>query len=366
MLSSLSQISRIGRSFKPAVVALSKQNFFSGNRQFGNYQDWDDHYVEFGRETRTNLGVRIVPEREMWIVERFGKYKKTLESGLHFFIPFVDSISYVHSLKETTIKMPPQNAITKDNVTVKIDGVLYTKIVDPYKASYGVQDPIYAITQLAMTTMRSELGKISLDASFEERETLNEKIVAAISKASIDWGIECLRYEICDISPPQSVRNAMDMQAEAERRKRAEILESEGSRQSDINTAEGKQQATVLNADAEANAILLKAKATADGIRMVTEQLQSEGSDRAVALRVAEQYMYAFGNIAKEGNTILLPAQANDPGSMVAQALSIFGSIVDNKKAMGSSNKGNNKDSSTKSDDALAGVSLNDVLNYMK
>ncbi|KAJ8535061.1 hypothetical protein ON010_g13679 [Phytophthora cinnamomi] len=206
-------------------------------------------------------------------------------------------------------------------------GVLYVKIIDPYNASYGVEDPLYAVTQLAQTTMRSELGKITLDKTFEERESLNLSIVEAINQASEAWGIKCLRYEIRDIAPPRSVKAAMDMQAEAERRKRAEILDSEGERQAYINVAEGKKRAAVLEAEGAAAAILAKANASAEAIQRLSAAIQETGGRDAVALQVAEKYVDAFGNIAKEGTTVLLPANTNDPSSMVASALSIFGNI---------------------------------------
>jgi regulator of protease activity HflC (stomatin/prohibitin superfamily) len=287
---------------------------------------------------------RLVPQQEAWVVERLGKFKETLNAGLNFVIPYVDNVSYKHSLKENAIDIPSQSAITKDNVTLVIDGILYLKITDPKQASYGVTDARYAVSQLAQTTMRSELGKITLDKTFLERDMLNVNIVQSINEASAVWGIQCLRYEIKDITPPDNVRQAMELQVTAERKKRAEVLESEGKRQSQINLAEGQKQEVVLSSEAamtdqinrakgEAEAILAVARATAQGIELVAASVQKTGGEKAVALRLAEQYIQAFSKLAQETNTILLPAQTGDAAAMVAQALSVFNNIQGQMKA---------------------------------
>ncbi len=283
-------------------------------------------------------GVKIVPQQQAWIVERLGKYVGTLEAGLHFINPFLSRVAYKHSLKEDAIDVRSQSAITRDNVTLALDGVIYVRVTDPKQASYGVSEPYFALTQLAQTTMRSEIGKMDMDKTFEERDTLNVNIVNTINEAAQAWGIQCMRYEIKDINPPNSVLQAMEQQVTAEREKRAEILESEGKRQAAINIAEGAKQEVVLESEAaltdqvnrakgEAEAIIRVAEATADGIRKVAEAIMQHGGDKAVALRVAEQYVQAFGKLAKESNTILLPANTGDAGSMVAQALTVFESI---------------------------------------
>ena len=289
-------------------------------------------------------GIKFVPQQQVWIVERMGRYRASMQAGLNFLIPFIDNISYRHSLKEEAVDIPSQTAITKDNVTLIIDGILYLKITDPKQASYGVGDARYAITQMAQTTMRSELGKMTLDRTFLERDNLNVSIVQNINEASVVWGIQCLRYEIKDITPPDNVRQAMELQVAAERKKRAEVLDSEGKRQSQINIAEGIKQEVVLKSEAamtdqinrakgEAEAILQVAKATAEGIEMVAASIDKSGGEKAVALRLAEQYIEAFSKLAKENNTLILPAKTDDAGSMVAQALSIFNSIQGQMKA---------------------------------
>ncbi|XP_012667122.1 stomatin-like protein 2, mitochondrial isoform X2 [Otolemur garnettii] len=284
----------------------------------------------FGRSPRRassglprNTVVLFVPQQEAWVVERMGRFHRILEPGLNILIPVLDRIRYVQSLKEIVINVPEQSAVTLDNVTLQIDGVLYLRIMDPYKASYGVEDPEYAVTQLAQTTMRSELGKLSLDRVFRERESLNASIVDAINQAADCWGIRCLRYEIKDIHVPPRVKESMQMQVEAERRKRATVLESEGTRESAINVAEGKKQAQILASEAEkaeqinqaageASAVLAKAKAKAEAIRILAAALTQHNGDAAASLTVAEQYVSAFSKLAKDSNTILLPSNPGD------------------------------------------------------
>ncbi|KAG4302953.1 hypothetical protein PCANB_000806 [Pneumocystis canis] len=286
-----------------------------------------------------NTIFKFVPQQEAWIVERMGKFSRVLQPGLAILVPFLDKIKYVKSLKEIAMEIPSQSAITLDNVTLELDGVLYVRILDPYKACYGVEDAEYAVAQLAQTTMRSEIGQLALDHVLKERQMLNVNITEAINEAAADWGIKCLRYEIRDIHPPQNVLLAMHRQVSAERSKRAEILESEGQRQSCINIAEGQKQSQILNSEAikqesinkatgEAEAILLKAAATAKGISAIASVLSENpmGMD-AVNLRIAEKYVNAFGNLAKESTSIIVPSNLNDINSMVAQALTVINKL---------------------------------------
>lgn len=290
------------------------------------------------RSTPINTVVMFVPQQEAWVVERMGKFHRILEPGLNVLVPIMDRVKYVQSLKEIAIDVPKQSAITSDNVTLSIDGVLYLRILDPYLASYGVEDPEFAITQLAQTTMRSELGKMSLDKVFRERESLNISIVESINKASEAWGISCLRYEIRDIKLPSRVHEAMQMQVEAERRKRAAILESEGVRAADINVAEGKRQSRILASEAqkqeeinrangEAAAMMALADARAKSLKIVAESLSDEHGRSAASLSVAEKYVVAFEKLAKQNNTLIVPSTASDVTSMVAQALQIYNNL---------------------------------------
>ena len=274
-----------------------------------------------------HLGFKFVNHQTAVVVERLGKFQKVLTPGLNFLVPFLDRDAYYHSLKEEVYEVNSQMAITKDNVTIHIDGVLYLKVVDPYKASYGIGSPIEAMKQLAQTTMRSELGKLTLDRTFEEREALNLSIVHTINEAASDWGITCMRYEIRDITPPANIRKAMELQAEAERQKRAEILASEGRRQAEINKAEGSRQASILEAEGEAKAIIARANATAESIELLAKSVSREGGLDAVRIRVAEQYVGAFQNLAKENNTMIIPGEPHNIGGMVAQALGIYDRI---------------------------------------
>jgi len=284
----------------------------------------------------------FVPQNRAWMIERFGKYLATREAGLNFIIPFVDRISADRSLKEQAVDVPSQSAITKDNITLSVDGVLYFRVLDPYKATYGVDDYVFAVTQLAQTTMRSELGKMELDKTFEERNLLNTNIVTSINEASEPWGIQVLRYEIKDIVPPKSVMDAMEAQMKAERVKRAQILESEGDRQSAINVAEGRKQAQVLAAEAdkaeqvlqaegEAQAILAVAEARAEALRKVGEAANTEIGQKAIQLDLATKAIEAKQAIAKESSVVLLPDQSTDAASVVAQAMTIINSM--NSKA---------------------------------
>ena len=274
----------------------------------------------------------VVPQQSAYVVERLGRYHATLSAGFHVLLPFVDAIRYRHSLKETAIDIPAQVCITRDNVQVGVDGILYLKVLNPERASYGISDYIFAITQLAQTMLRSEVGKIDLDRTFEERTNINLQVVTELDKASEAWGVKVLRYEIKNITPPHDVLAAMEKQMRAEREKRAVILTSEGARDAAINNAEGEKQQVIKasearkqqqinEAEGEAAAIMSVASATAEGIRRVAEAIKLPGGYEAVQLRVAEQYITQFGHLAKESNTMILPANASDVGSMIALAM---------------------------------------------
>jgi len=282
--------------------------------------------------------IKFVPQNRAYIIERFGKYNKSIEAGLNFIVPFIDRVAYDRSLKEQAVDVPSQSAITKDNISLTVDGVLYFRVLDPYKASYGVDDYIFAVIQLSQTTMRSEIGKMELDKTFEERDSLNSNIVSAINDASAPWGVQVLRYEIKDIVPPASVMEAMERQMKAEREKRAKVLESEGDRQAAINVAEGEKQSKVLAAEAdkaeqilkaegEANAILQVAKAQAEALDMVGTVAKTEEGQSAVQLDLATKAIGAKEAIAKESSVVLLPDGSTEASSMVAQAMTIINSL---------------------------------------
>jgi len=286
-------------------------------------------------------GIKFVPQNRAWVIERFGKYQSTKEAGLNFIIPFIDSVAADRSLKEQAQDVPSQSVITKDNISLAVDGVLYFRVLDPYKATYGVDDYTFAVTQLAQTTMRSELGKMELDRTFEERNQLNASIVTAINQAAEPWGIQVLRYEIKDIVPPNSIMESMEAQMKAERVKRAQILESEGDRQAAINVAEGQKQAQVLAAEAdkaeqvlkaegEAKAILAVAQAQAEALQLVGESANTTPGQKAIQLDLATKAIEAKQAIAKESSVVLLPESSTDATGMVASAMTIINTL--NKK----------------------------------
>lgn len=304
--------------------------------------------------------IKIVPQQEIWIVETFGKYSRKLSAGLNFLVPFIQNVAAKQSLKERVVDINEQTAITSDNVTLVIDGIIYVKVIDPVAASYGVDNPLYAVSQLAQTAMRSEIGKIVLDRTFEEREHLNASIVQVINEAAKNWGIQCMRYEIKDITPPKNVREAMELQVAAERKKRAQILMSEGDKQAlinnaeakkaesilaseaqklaKINEAEGKKTASILNSEAEMiesiniakgkkEAMLSIAQGTAESYDLVAKSLESEGGKNAANVQIIKDYIKAFNNLAKVNNTMLIPSNPADIGSIIAQAGSVLNNI---------------------------------------
>lgn len=268
--------------------------------------------------------VRVVPQNQAFIIERLGKYSATLEAGIHFLLPFLDRVAYRHTLKEFAVDVPAQQAITKDNVALGVDGVLYMRIMDPRAASYGVENLRFAITQLAQTTMRAEIGKLSLDETFESRENVNATVTHAIDEASEAWGTKVLRYEVKDISPPATILDEMEKQMAAERERRVAVTTSEGYRQAQINEAEGDQQALVLRAQGNADAVEIEARARAMAIRTISEAINTEGGTTAVAQQLSEQYISAFEKLAREGTVALLPTDGSDVTSVVSKAFTAF------------------------------------------
>jgi regulator of protease activity HflC (stomatin/prohibitin superfamily) len=279
--------------------------------------------------------VRVVPQKQAFIIERLGKYATTLEAGFHVLVPFVDRVAYRHTLKEQAIDVPPQSCITRDNIAVEVDGILYMQVVDPKRASYGIDNYRFASIQLAQTTMRSVMGKLELDKTFEEREQINSVIVSAVDKASDPWGIKVTRYEVKNIMPPQSIKDAMEKQMRAEREKRAEIAVSEGDRQAKINRAEGdkreaiarsegEKQRRINEAEGRAFEIQAVAQATSEGIRKIAAAINEKGGADAVNLRIAEQYLGEFGKLAKANNTMIIPSDLADIAGIIKTATSVL------------------------------------------
>ena len=282
--------------------------------------------------------VRVVPQKMAFIVERLGKYNKTLEAGLHILIPFIDKVAYKHSMKEQAVDVPPQSCITKDNIAVEVDGILYMQVMDPKRASYGINNFHFASTQLAQTTMRSVIGKLDLDKTFEERESINVFIVDAVDKASDPWGVKVTRYEVKNILPPQSIKDAMEKQMRAEREKRATIAESEGRKQAVINIAEADKQSAVAKSEGEKQKRINEAEgrafeiekiatSTAAGVREIAAAIGAPGGQQAVDLRIAEQYIGEFGKLAKENNTMIIPNNLADLGGVVASMKGVLNKV---------------------------------------
>lgn len=279
--------------------------------------------------------IRIVPQKTAIIVERLGKYSKTLDAGFHILVPFIDRVAYKHTLKEQAIDVPGQVCITRDNISIEVDGVIYLQVLDPKKASYGIDNYSYAAIQLAQTTMRSVIGKLDLDKTFEERDTVNAQIVSALDEASEPWGLKVIRYEVSNIEVPASIKDAMERQMKAEREKRAVIAESEGEKQAKINIAQGEKQKVIAESEGEkqrrineaegrAAEILKVAEATASGIRQIALAINEKGGVNAVNLRIAEQYLDEFGNLAKTNNTMIIPTDLSDVAGIIAAASSVI------------------------------------------
>jgi regulator of protease activity HflC (stomatin/prohibitin superfamily) len=279
--------------------------------------------------------LKIVPQRSAYMIERLGKYNGTLVAGFHILFRFLDKVAYKHSLKEQAIDVDSQICITRDNIAVEVDGILYIQVIDPQKASYGIDNFRFAAIQIAQTTMRSVIGKLELDRTFEERDTINNQIVDAVDKASEPWGVKVARYEVKNITPPQSIKDAMEKQMRAEREKRAVIAESEGHKQAKINVAEGEKQELIARSEGEmqkrineatgrAAEIEALANATANGLRAIALAINEQGGKDAVNLRIAEQYLNEFGKLASENNTMIIPANLSDISSIIATATSVF------------------------------------------
>ena len=286
--------------------------------------------------------IKVVPQRKAYIVERLGKYRTTFLAGFNLVFPFIDKVRYRHNLKEQAIDVASQTCITKDNISVEVDGILYLQVIDPMKASYGIDNYQFASIQIAQTTMRSIIGKLELDRTFEERETINNLIVEAVDKASDPWGVKVTRYEVKNIVPPQSIKDAMEKQMRAEREKRAVIAESEGEKQAKINVAEGSKQEAIAESEGEMQKRINEAKgkaseieqvatATANGIRAIADAINMEGVKEAVNLRIAEQYLGEFGKLAKESNTLILPTDLTDISGIIATATKVFETSKDKK-----------------------------------
>ncbi|KHD11953.1 stomatin 2 [Candidatus Thiomargarita nelsonii] len=279
--------------------------------------------------------IRIVPQKEAFIIERLGKYQSTLEAGFHILMPFVDKLAYKHTLKEQAVDVPSQTCITRDNISVEMDGILYLQVVDPRKASYGIDNYSFASIQLAQTSMRSVIGRLELDKTFEERDSINIAVVDAVDKASDPWGVKVTRYEVKNIEPPASIKDAMEKQMRAERQKRAQIAESEGDKQAKINRAEGDKQELIARSEGEKQKRINEAEgraaeiervaiATAKGITQIAQSINQEGGMQAVNLRVAEQYLGEFGKLAETNNTMIIPSNLSDVAGMVATATSVI------------------------------------------
>ena len=307
-------------------------------------------FVAIAAATILFMTAKVVPQREEWIVQRLGKYNRTLDAGLKILVPVIDQVAYKHTLKEQTFDVASQSCITKDNISVEIDGVLYMQVNDARAASYGVENYFIAISQLAQTTLRSEIGKIDLDRTFEERDTINARVVDAVDRAAEPWGVKILRYEIKDITPPASVRDALEKQMRAERERRAVVAESEGERQARINVSEGDRQETINLSEAEklkqineaegrAQEIKLVAEATAAGIRDVASALTENGGREAVNLRIAEQWVSQFGQLAKTNNTMIVPAQLGDVATLVSTVMKSMETMDASGREEGASEK---------------------------